>query len=132
MRLVQGQVYLSDEGRAAWLEQAARSVAQQSTNVGVGAEERASWLAVFDVDETTGELSFVQGWHRDEFGVVRDGLPVADGPSNEPAAAPDWVQPTGTHDAYPSGAQVTYQGAVWESTAGANVWAPGVYGWVRV
>ena len=44
----------------------------------------------------------------------------------------EWVQPTGAHDAYQMGAQVLYNGEVWESTINANVWAPGVYGWVRI
>jgi len=45
---------------------------------------------------------------------------------------PEWVQPQGAHDAYNTGDQVTYNGQVWESTIDANVWAPGVYGWVLV
>lgn len=43
---------------------------------------------------------------------------------------PAWVQPTGGHDAYPLGAQVTHNGKTWTSTAAANVWEPGVFGWV--
>lgn len=42
---------------------------------------------------------------------------------------PDWVQPTGGHDAYQKGDKVTYGGKHWISTADSNVWAPGVYGW---
>lgn len=40
-----------------------------------------------------------------------------------------WVQPTGAHDAYAKGAQVSNNGKIWESTIAANVWAPGVSGW---
>ena len=43
-----------------------------------------------------------------------------------------WKQPAGAHDAYGKGDRVTFEGATWESTADANVWAPGVYGWVKV
>lgn len=44
-----------------------------------------------------------------------------------------WVQPTGGHDAYKRGAKVTYQGSTWENTGSdANVWAPGVFGWVKI
>lgn len=46
--------------------------------------------------------------------------------SAQPAA---WVQPTGTHDAYQIGAEVTHNGSVWVSTAANNVWSPGEYGW---
>lgn len=45
------------------------------------------------------------------------------------AEYPDWVQPTGAHDAYSKGDKVTYDGKHWVSTADANVWQPGVYGW---
>lgn len=50
----------------------------------------------------------------------------------EPEGPLPWVQPTGAHDAYQLGAQVTYGGFTWQSTINANVWAPGVYGWVKV
>lgn len=43
-----------------------------------------------------------------------------------------WVQPTGAHDAYRLGAKVTYQGFTWECTSDYNVYAPGVFGWVKV
>ena len=51
----------------------------------------------------------------------------------EPPAISAWVQPTGGHDAYPLGARVTHNGQTWENTgSAANVWAPGVFGWVVV
>jgi hypothetical protein len=46
-------------------------------------------------------------------------------------AIPAWRQPMGAHDAYALGARVTHGGHVWCSTINANVWAPGIYGWVR-
>ena len=49
--------------------------------------------------------------------------------TDEPAVDA-WVQPTGGHDAYPAGAQVTHNGRTWENTHGdGNVWEPGVFGW---
>jgi hypothetical protein len=30
------------------------------------------------------------------------------------------------------GNKVTYGGFTWQSTAANNVWAPGVYGWVKI
>lgn len=48
------------------------------------------------------------------------------------AEYPDWVQPTGAHDAYNKGDKVTYDGKHWVSTADANVWQPGVYGWEEI
>lgn len=42
-----------------------------------------------------------------------------------------WRQPTGAHDAYPLGAIVTHNDKTWESTVAANVWEPGVSGWME-
>jgi hypothetical protein len=50
----------------------------------------------------------------------------------EPAEpeVPQWVQPTGSHDAYPAGAEVMHNGQHWINTHGdGNVWEPGVFGW---
>lgn len=44
---------------------------------------------------------------------------------------PEWIQPTGAHNAYAKGAQVSYKSKKWVSTADANVWAPGMYGWTE-
>lgn len=49
-----------------------------------------------------------------------------------PGVIPAWVQPAGAHDAYALGARVTHNGQVWESTVSANVWQPGVFGWIVV
>lgn len=52
-------------------------------------------------------------------------------PEPEPEDIPDWVQPTGAHDAYQTGDKVRYKGQVYESLIDGNVWAPDVYpaGW---
>lgn len=42
---------------------------------------------------------------------------------------PEWVQPTGAHDAYKIGDKVSYNGKHYICTADANVYAPDVYGW---
>ena len=42
---------------------------------------------------------------------------------------PEWVQPTGAHDAYHLGDKVSYRGKHYICTADANVYAPDVYGW---
>ena len=56
----------------------------------------------------------VSGWH----------------PESVDGAAPEWVRPSGTHDAYALGDRVTYQGQEYESVhPGANTWAPDEYGW---
>jgi hypothetical protein len=47
---------------------------------------------------------------------------------------PEWVQPTGAHDAYSIGARVMFNTKVYESLIDANVWSPATYpaGWVEV
>lgn len=44
---------------------------------------------------------------------------------------PEWVQPTGAHDAYAKGDKVTHSSKKWTSDVDANVWEPGVYGWTE-
>ena len=45
---------------------------------------------------------------------------------------PEWVQPTGAHDAYNTGDKVSHNGKHWTSDVDSNVWEPGVYGWTEV
>ena len=47
---------------------------------------------------------------------------------------PEFVQPTGSHDAYNIGDRVTYNGHIYESTINANVWSPDTYpaGWTLI
>ena len=44
---------------------------------------------------------------------------------------PEWVQPTGSHDAYNTGDKVNYEGQVYESLIDGNTWLPTDYpqGW---
>lgn len=43
-----------------------------------------------------------------------------------------WSQPTGAHDAYPTGAVVTHNSATWLNETPANVWEPGASGWREI
>ena len=45
---------------------------------------------------------------------------------------PEWVQPTGAHDAYNTGDKVIYNGKRYVCTIDANTYAPDVYGWEEV
>jgi hypothetical protein len=45
---------------------------------------------------------------------------------------PQWVQPTGSHDAYNVGDKVAYNEKKWVSAVDGNVWEPGIYGWDEV
>ena len=44
---------------------------------------------------------------------------------------PEWVQPTGVQDAYNIGDKVSHNDQHWTSIVDANVWEPGVYGWME-
>ena len=46
---------------------------------------------------------------------------------------PEWVQPTGAHDAYAKGAKVTFEGEHYVSLIDANVYSPAAYpaGWQK-
>ena len=53
-------------------------------------------------------------------------------PGPEPADAwPDYIQPTGAHDAYKVGDKITWSGKRWTCKMDACVWDPGAYpaGW---
>lgn len=69
--------------------------------------------------------AYPQGWQRADEPVPEPQ------PEPQPEAKP-WKQPTGGHDAYKKGDKVTHKGKTWVSTADANVWEPGVYGWEEV
>ena len=45
---------------------------------------------------------------------------------------PEWVQPTGAHDAYAKGDKCSHNSKHWISDIDANVYEPGVYGWSEV
>ena len=47
---------------------------------------------------------------------------------------PEWIQPTGSYDAYNTGDRVTFNGLMYESLIDGNVWSPEVYpaGWQKV
>ena len=44
---------------------------------------------------------------------------------------PEWIQPTGAHDAYNQGDKVSHNEKHWISDIDANVYEPGVYGWTE-
>jgi hypothetical protein len=51
-----------------------------------------------------------------------------------PGVVPDWVQPTGAHDAYNTGDRVMFEGNEYESLIDANTWSPTAYpaGWLLI
>ena len=57
--------------------------------------------------------------------------PEPDPEPEEPTTYPEWVQPTGAHDAYNTGDIVDYNGTLYRSLIDGNVWSPEAYpqGW---
>ena len=55
-------------------------------------------------------------------------------PETGEPGVPEWVAPTGGHDAYQTGDRVTFEGQVYESVINGNVWSPRDYpaGWKTV
>ena len=55
-------------------------------------------------------------------------------PETPPETIPDFVQPTGAHDAYKKGDKVKYNGKIYESLIDGNVHSPDAYpaGWKEV
>lgn len=70
---------------------------------------------------------YAAGWE-----LVKESSEEPEGP-DEPVTEeyPDWVRPTGAHDAYSIGDIVKYNGQLYQSTINGNVWAPDEYpaGW---
>ena len=54
--------------------------------------------------------------------------------ASDPDVAPEWIQPTGSHDAYDTGDRVTFEGAEYVSKIDGNTWSPTAYpaGWELV
>lgn len=73
--------------------------------------------------------AYPAGWQ-----AVESGSGSEEPGPEEPATYPEWVQPTGGHDAYNTGDRVTYNGKVYESTINGNTWNPDAYpqGWTEV
>lgn len=76
-----------------------------------------TWVS--DIDANVWEPG-VYGWTERSGGSGDD--------SEEPEGAPEWVQPTGAHDAYGIGDEVTHNGHLWRSATDGNVWEPGTGG----
>lgn len=67
--------------------------------------------------------------HRSQIDWLPDEVPalytLANKSSTDPVdEIPEWVQPTGTHDAYNKGDQVMFEGKAYESLVDGNTWSP--------
>ena len=115
---------ITDADRAS-LKEAARARASEALGIDVKAEIAAIMQRIITIEA---RLTAIEEELQPEPGPGPD-----PGPEPEPEI-PEWVQPTGAHDAYNVGDRVRYQGRVYESTINGNVWAPDVYpaGWKEI
>lgn len=51
---------------------------------------------------------------------------------NEVVGLRPWKQPTNSENVYNIGDKVLYIGKTWQSTTAANVWEPGLEGWIQL
>jgi len=78
--------------------------------------ESKTWVSLIDGNVWEPGVS---GW--------REEVPEEDG-------YPEWIQPTGAHDAYNTGDRVSFDGADYESQIDGNTWSPTDYpaGWLLI
>jgi len=103
------------------------------------AQQTQSWqaglpLAVGQIVAYSGGLWEVIQAHTAQSDWTPDIVPALFKTTVAEGEIPDWVQPTGAHDAYALGDKVRFEGKVYESLINANVWSPTVYpaGWKLV
>lgn len=72
--------------------------------------------------------------HSTEVGWTPDTTPALWKEIPPPGVIPDFIQPTGAHDAYNIGDKVRFAGSVYESLIDANVYSPTAYpqGWKKL
>lgn len=69
-------------------------------------------------------LTVLQAWRA----LAPEGVEVPDDPEPEPVPdAPEYVQPTGAHDAYQPGELVSFEGRVWRCLVADCAWSPAAY-----
>lgn len=70
-------------------------------------------------------------WAPDVYPSAWEEVDGGGGEDPGPTEYPEWVQPTGSHDAYNTGDIVRYNGVLYRSKIDGNTWAPDAYpdGW---
>ena len=111
---------LTDEDREALIS-LARGEAPNALELDGKAEILALWREIHTLQA---RVTALKDGGEEPSGTLVDGS----------ADYPDYVQPTGAHDAYQAGQGVTWNGQRYRSLIDANVWSPDVYpqGWELV
>ncbi|MFE7605785.1 hypothetical protein ACFU1Q_11545 [Brachybacterium paraconglomeratum] len=88
------------------------------------AEARAAVVDAVEEYAALRGVSVLAAWRA----LVPEGVQVPDEPEPETTPdAPEYVQPTGAHDAYQAGDRVTLRGRVYEAVINAVTWSPLAY-----
>lgn len=90
------------------------------------------WVNAGDIIIYNGERYVVLQGHTLQADWIPDQVPALYRRQSDPGEEwPEWVQPTGAHDAYKKGDKVTFEGQHYVSLIDGNVWSPAVYpqGW---
>ena len=90
--------------------------------------ERLTKLAIEKANPDAGLPSFSERMAALEKRVSKLEGNLSSGGDSGSSDWPEWVQPTGAHDAYAKGSQVTHNGERYVSQIDANVWEPGMFG----
>ena len=111
---------LTDEDREALIS-LARGEAPNALELDGKAEILALWREIHTLQARVTAL---------EDGIVEPG----ETPADDSESFPEFVQPTGAHDAYQQGQGITWNGQRYRSLIDANIWSPDVYpqGWELV
>ena len=93
-----------------------------------------SFYIVGDIFALNNQLYQVLQAHTSQEDWEPNNTPALYKPIAPPTVIPEWVQPTGAHDAYGIGDRVIFEGVVYESIINGNTWSPKVYprGWKTV
>lgn len=93
-----------------------------------------AFYVVGDIFSLNNQLYQVLQAHTSQEDWMPDQTPALYKPIAPPTIIPEWVQPTGAHDAYSIGDRVIFEGVVYESLINGNTWSPKAYpgGWKTV
>lgn len=90
-----------------------------------------SFYLVGDIFSLDNQLYKVLQSHTSQEDWKPSSTPALYKPIAPPNVTPEWVQPTGAHDAYNIGDKVIFEGVVYKSLINGNTWSPKAYprGW---
>ena len=90
-----------------------------------------SFYLVGDIFSLDNQLYKVLQSHTSQEDWKPNSTPALYKPIAPPSVIPEWVQPTGAHDAYNIGDKVIFESGVYESLINGNTWAPTAHpqGW---